>query len=101
LTVRLLVPARAELDDAVAWYEAQAPGLGDAFLIEAVRVLRLVERHPTAWQRMSENTRRCRLARFPFGIVYTIDDSGVLVIAVAHLHRAPHYWRDRLLSAGS
>jgi hypothetical protein len=28
--------------------------------------------------------------------VYQILDSELLVIAIAHLHREPGYWRDRI-----
>ena len=35
MTVRLLEPAQAELGDAIRWYDAQAPGLGSAFLVES------------------------------------------------------------------
>ncbi len=31
MNIRLLEPAQAELDEAIAWYAEQAPGLGDAF----------------------------------------------------------------------
>jgi len=37
MSVRLLEPAQAELDDAITWYAEQAPGLGDAFLIETLK----------------------------------------------------------------
>jgi hypothetical protein len=30
------------------------------------------------------------------GLIYTIDNGDILVLAVAHLHRRPDYWRDRL-----
>jgi plasmid stabilization system protein ParE len=36
VTVRLLDVAEIELDEAIRWYEAQAPGLSDAFLIEVL-----------------------------------------------------------------
>ena len=49
MTVRFLETAQAELDEAIAWYAAQAPGLGDAFLLEALKAIRLVERYPMAW----------------------------------------------------
>ncbi len=51
MMVRLLEPAQAELDEAIAWYADQAPGLGDE----------------------------------------------VLVLAIAHQHRKPNYWRSRLM----
>jgi len=28
--------------------------------------------------------------------IYTVDDNDILVLAVAHLHRHPDYWRNRL-----
>jgi hypothetical protein len=96
VTIQFLYVAQIELDDAITWYNAQAIGLGDAFLIEAIKTFRLIEQYPDAWHRLSRNTRRCRLARFPYGIIYTSDADSELVIAVAHLHRAPQYWRDRL-----
>lgn len=40
--------------------------------------------------------RRCRLSRFPYGLIYAIENADTLVLAVAHLHREPDYWRDRL-----
>jgi toxin ParE2 len=43
MTVRLLEPAQAELDEAIAWYADQAPGLGDAFLIETLKAIQLIE----------------------------------------------------------
>lgn len=93
----LLEPAQFELDEAVAWYAAQAPGLGEAFLLEALRGFDLVQRHPDAWHPLGGEVRRCRLARFPYGIVYADVGEVVLVLAVAHLHRRPGYWRDRLM----
>jgi toxin ParE2 len=96
MSVRLLEPAAAELDEAIAYYNAQAPGLGDAFLLEALRMLDLIKRHPDAWHPLGNNTRRCRLSRFPYAVVYARDSDELLVVAVAHQHRRPEYWRDRL-----
>ena len=36
------------------------------------------------------------VGRFPYSLVYGIDEETVVVIAVAHLHREPRYWVDRL-----
>jgi len=82
-------------DDAINWYNAQAIGLGTTFLVEAVKTLRLIEQHPQAWHPLTSNIRRCRLARFPYGIIYAIGKPNIIVIAIAHLHRTPLYWRNR------
>ena len=97
MSVRLLEPAQAELDDAITWYAEQAPGLGDAFLIETLRTIQLIEQYPTAWHPLTPQIRRCRLRRFPYSLVYTQDGNDLLVVAVAHQHRKPGYWRARLI----
>ena len=96
MNVRLLEPAAAELDEAVEYYNAQVVGLGDAFLLEVLRSIDLIKRHPDAWHPLGSNTRRCRLSRFPYAVVYTRDLEDLLVIAIAHQHRRPDYWRDRV-----
>ena len=96
MNVRLLPAAQSELDEAIHWYAQQAPGLGDSFLVEFLRTIRLIERHPQGWHPLSIDTRRCRLRRFPYGVIYSLDAQGILVVAVAHLHRRPAYWQDRI-----
>ena len=96
MSIRLLEPAQTVLDEAIAWYAEQAPGLGEAFLIEALKTLRLIEQFPQAWHPLTPEIRRCRLRRFPYSMVYTQDGPGILVLAIAHQHRKPNYWKNRL-----
>jgi plasmid stabilization system protein ParE len=94
--ITFLSPAQRELDDAVAWYNEQAAGLGLEFLDELDRTVRRALAFPTSCPEIEQGIRRCLLARFPFGLIYGIDDETIVVIAVAHLHRRPRYWIDRL-----
>jgi len=96
VNVRVLEVAQQELDEAVSYYNGQVAGLGDAFLLEAVAAIERIRQFPDAWHPLGENLRRCRLRRFPYGLIYHADQTGVLVVAVAHTHRRPGYWRDRL-----
>ena len=92
----LLPAAQAELDDPYLWYEVQRTGLGDRFLGEVVHAFGLIQQFPTGWHPLSANTRRCRLKRFPYGVIYTVDGNDVVVLAIAHLHRAPDYGSKRV-----
>jgi len=96
MIVRLLPAAQSELDEAIDWNAQQAPGLGDSFLVEFLRTIQLIERHPHGWHPLSNLTRRCRLRRFPYGVIYNQDEQGILIVAVAHLHRRPAYWQSRM-----
>jgi toxin ParE2 len=96
MSIHLLTPAQTELDEAITWYTEQAPGLGDAFLIETLKTLQLIEQFPQAWHPLTPHIRRCRLRRFPYSVVYTQDGVDILVLAIAHQHRKPGYWHNRL-----
>jgi toxin ParE2 len=96
VTIRFLDVAEIELDEAIRWYEAQSPGLGNAFLIEVLSTVDRVLCYPEAWHPLDEGVRRCRLTRFPYALIYATEDGDILVLAVAHLHRRPGYWRDRM-----
>lgn len=97
MKLRFLQPAQDELDEAIVYYDAEVPGLGHAFLLETLATLQHIRQYPEGWHQLSPNTRRCRLRRFPYGIVYAVLDDEIIVIAVAHLHRKPDYWHKRRL----
>jgi toxin ParE2 len=56
---------------------------------------RIAER-PRAWLPLGDGVRRFRLGRFPYGLIYVVEADEIVVLAVAHLHRKPNYWRLRL-----
>ena len=96
MNVRVLEVAQQELDEAISYYNGQVAGLGDAFLLEVVAAIERIRRFPEGWHPLSEHVRRCRLRRFPYGLIYQPDKNEIIIVAVAHSHRRPSYWRDRL-----
>ena len=96
MEIRLLDVAQQELDEAVDYYNAESPGLGDLFLLEAVAAFQRIKQFPKAWHPYTENTRRCQTRRFPYGIMYQVLESEILIVAVANLHKRPRYWSDRI-----
>jgi len=94
--VRFLALAQRELDDAVTWYNDQADGLGQEFLDELDRAVRRSVRYPLSCPEITLGLRRCLLARFPYELIYGLDDDTIVVVAVAHLHREPRHWLDRM-----
>ncbi len=92
-----LEEAELELGDAIDYYNLEKSGLGDDFLKEVLSSLHRMQQFPDAWHPLSENTRRCQTRRFPYGIIYTIFDDSILIIAISNLHRIPNHWKDRTL----
>ncbi|MGO9173294.1 MAG: type II toxin-antitoxin system RelE/ParE family toxin [Rhodomicrobium sp.] len=96
MKTRFTLAAELELDEAVAFYEQRAPGLGRQFLLEVANAVALIEEFPEAWPQVSDVDRACRVKRFPYRLVYFIDDRDIVVLAVAHFKRRLQYWRDRI-----
>ncbi len=44
---------------------------------------------------MDEDVRRCMARRFPYGILYTIEQDYILILAVMHCSRQPGYRKSR------
>jgi hypothetical protein len=98
VNVRFLTLAQQEVDEAVVWFDERVEGKGIAFLDELDRVVRLVKAYPLASIEIEREIRRCLFARFPYSLIYGIEDDMIVVIAVAHSRRSPRYWVERLES---
>src|SRR5881392_2172984 len=96
MNVRFLTLAEKEVDDAAAWYEEQAEDLSRDFLDELDRAVRLIRIYPLLAQQIEPEIRRFLFARFPYSLIYGIDQETIVVIAVAHQHREPRYSADRI-----
>lgn len=96
MKIRFLEIAQIELDEAIEYYNLKSPGLGYKFLLEALNTLERIQRFPYAWHPFDKDVRRCQLHRFPYGIIYQKLEDEVLIIAIAHLHRKPDHWKDRV-----
>jgi len=92
-----IIPAAArELDEAAVNYENASEGLGMEFLAEFERAMVLVTAMPFAWFGVDSEYRRYLLRRFPYALIYRLDDSLVIVTSVFHQHRKPGSWRKNI-----
>jgi len=96
MKIRFLTPAQWEVNDAVQWYNDQRVGLGMEFLDELDSTVRRVATFPESYPEIEQGLRRCLFSRFPYGLIYGIDKGTIVIVAVAHLHREPRYWAERL-----
>ena len=79
MRVRFLELAQYELDDAFLWYEEQMPGLGRELLDEVDRSIHRVVRWPLAGKEISADVHRCLVKRFPYGIIYGIEEDTIVL----------------------
>jgi len=95
MKIGILPKAEEDLEHAFDHYESQRVGLGKVLIEEFRRAVDQIREHPRAWQAMDETYRRCRLHRFPYGIVYRIetDPEEIIIVSMMHLSQRPGAWR--------
>ena len=87
--------AKREYEDALEYYEAQEEGLGEKFRRAVWAAIAVLERYPDIGEEVRRGIRKIIVRRFPYKLIYSVTESDVYVIAVAHSHREPDYWRAR------
>lgn len=88
--------ALAEADEATRWYRDNGGSLPSrAFAQELRRIAQLAAERPGVGNAGSHGTVRLYFKRFPYTLVFRIQDASVRVIAVAHQSRRPGYWDGR------
>ena len=89
--------ARAEFRVAVAQYEAERPGLGTTFALRARELVELARAFPHMGSPYDvPGVRRLFPRDFPYALAYLVVDDSLFIVAVAHGHREPDYWHERL-----
>ena len=100
---RLIVldEAEDELIEAEKWYERQRRGLGREFRTAIDEGMERLLKAPLAASPIvnlppSIGARRVLVKRFTYSIVFIEHGEDLWVVAFAHHHRRPGYWRERL-----
>jgi len=98
VTIRWQAEAIEEVDAAASFYQKKQSGLEQRFLEVLEDALRRIQRRPQIYQIIWGEIRKCKLPRFPYGIIFRVKPEHSEIIAVMHLHRQPGYWRPRTQS---
>lgn len=88
--------ARQEFEEAENYYNRVASHLGSLLRSEVRAALRRIRSWPLSCPVESGEVRRLTLTRFPYKLLYSVETDYLYVAAVAHQHRMPNYWIDRL-----
>jgi toxin ParE1/3/4 len=85
--VRLLVHPRvkADLVEAVYYYDRKLPGLGKAVIGQMTRLLDRLCRHPLAYPRTRFEVRRASVAGLNVELLYLHDKDRLILLAVSQI----------------
>ncbi len=95
MTIKFHSEARKEFFEAAEYYEDQVVGLGDGFIDEVEKVLEVIKQQPLSGTDITNTERRFLVSRFPYGMIYSVEDDHITIFAVMNLRRKPGYWKSR------
>jgi len=89
-----------EIADAVEWYRAIDPELGQRINGEIYQTIEHARDAPLHYRKIYKNYRRAICRNFPYKVVFEILESqkAVHIVAVMHQSRHPGIWKKRLES---
>lgn len=90
--------AAAELDEAVGYYEAVAPGKGLELAQQIQAAIAQLQRFPELAP-VTRGTVRSMVVqpstRWSYTLHYRVNPTGLRILAMAHQQRQPFYWFGR------
>src|SRR5579872_603648 len=87
--------ARADLAEALDWFDAHAPNAIPHFRQALRAVVTRIAENPKQFPAASPRTRRALLRHFPYLIIFREANDAAYVVAVFHASRNPATWRQR------
>ena len=99
MSYSLLIDPGARLDivESINWYNGQKPGLGRRYYNSVRLTMKQIKSNPFMFQQRYKNLRIVPVEKFPFIVLYLVDEEKklVAVTAVLHTSRAPKIWDQR------
>lgn len=87
--------AKDDIIAAYLWYEKQRTGLGDEFINEIDSIYNRIISNPFQFPKIKRNYRKAVIRRFPFNVIFIIEEKIIFILAVFHANRNPDIWKKR------
>jgi plasmid stabilization system protein ParE len=99
--IRFHPSARAEAVAAAVYLESERVGYGEKFEAELAELCDRMQRFPRSGSPVPGyppdlDVRAYAMTSFRYSLIVATIEEHPMVYAVAHQHRKPGYWRDRL-----
>jgi plasmid stabilization system protein ParE len=88
--------AEDDLKETFSWYEDKRTGLGYDFLLHVDAGINFINRNPEIHPIEYNGTRKHLIKRFPYKIIYLIEEEKIIILAVIHGKRRPCLIKKRI-----
>lgn len=85
-----------DVESAVDWYEHEVTGLGQRFFQSFERAKIKIVANPYHYSFITKQVRRCPIKKFPYSLLYFVEEDTIYVLAVIHRRRSNAYIGKRI-----
>ena len=89
--------ALIEYKDAIRWYRSGSENVAQKFVLEVANKIEMICKHPMRCRNEYKNFRETVLKKYPYCIVYFIDEEikTIVIISIYHQRRNPNRKYDK------
>jgi plasmid stabilization system protein ParE len=85
--------AERESRQSFLWYFERSPLAAYEFRLALEDAIEHIKTFPFASPEFDRGVRRCNLNRYPYSLVYQVEQEKITIVACMHHKRKPGYWR--------
>ncbi len=89
--------AQLDIDEALDHYKDISAALNKSLYQNIQKAIADIKLKPFLFQKINKQRpyRKINVDRFPYKIVYRVDQTELVIVAFAHHKRKPNYWKKR------
>jgi len=89
--------AQMDIDEALDYYKDISAELNKSLYENIQKAIADIKINPLLFQKINKHRlyRKINVDRFPYKIVYRVDQTELVIVAFAHHKRKPNYWKTR------
>lgn len=94
--VQISTSASQDVRTAIEYYAEQGASLARAYLKDFDRTCSLIAQAPEIGTPIGNGFRKLVMQRYPFIVIYRLENGRAVVFAVGHQRRHPDFWLHRI-----
>ena len=96
MKVRLTPAAKNDVEAAYSWYRERGRLLARRFKAEVQTTAKVIGERPLSFQRAHRDVRRAVLRRFPYLLLFRVEEKQVVILGCFYGGRDPAIWQRRV-----
>lgn len=88
--------AQLDYEEIIYWYSDSSSLIAERFRQNLKKSVKYIVSMPFASQMIAPDVRQHIIHKFPYKVIYTVENNEIVVVAIVHQKRSPIVWENRI-----